>query len=152
MAKQYMGWDGQKNDKGRTLLQHLGTYIVRAKDENFWVDTVVRLIRIFEDMYDYVLIPDCRFPSEIQTMRSQFPTVSVKIVRLNFVSSLTPEQLEHPSETALDHYAFDKHIKCESGIENIQREVESFVEHLLSTEEDPLIELSNVGYGDRNTF
>ena len=59
IAMKYFGWNGEKDEAGRKLLQWLGTEFVRAKFANFWVDTVIRLLNVFSDTVDYVLIPDC---------------------------------------------------------------------------------------------
>lgn len=77
ICKQFYGWNGEKDEVGRALLQYVGTEIYRAKDLHFWVK---RLISIFgstssQDVLkvkdfewrqpDVILIPDTRFPNEI---------------------------------------------------------------------------------------
>lgn len=129
IAKQYFGWDGQKDERGRTLLQWLGTDKIRATFPNFWVDAVVSLIKIFKSDYDLFLIADVRFPDEIQTMKENFDTLSVHVTRLNFNNSLTEAQKKHPSETALNGYQFDWEVVSETGKENLARELDKFIEH-----------------------
>jgi len=130
IAITYFGWDGKKDEAGRSLLQLIGT-MAREVDMNYWVKIVHDFIKTFGRRFDLALIADCRYPNEIEYMQTNgLDITSLRVVRLNFTSSLTPEQLEHPSETALDDYLFDHYIKCESGIENVQREAESFLERL----------------------
>ena len=37
VCKEYFGWDGKKDEKGRQTLQYVGTDVVRRKDPDFWV-------------------------------------------------------------------------------------------------------------------
>lgn len=135
IASKYFGWDGEKDEKGRTLLQYIGTDLVRAKDKNFWVDTVARLINVLSDEYDYFLIPDTRFPNEVDYFTSDdYHSTSVRVTRLNFESELTPEQQQHPSEIALDNYEFDYELQSESGVDNLKREVYDLTAYLLTKE------------------
>ena len=96
LCKEYFGWNGEKDDSGRTLLQHVGTDIVRSKDPNYWVNFAVTFFKLFEDQWDYILIPDCRFPNEVNTMETHFDTIHLRIVRPNFNSPLSGEQQKHP--------------------------------------------------------
>lgn len=107
ICKEYFQWDGVKDESGRSLLQHIGTDVIRAKDSNYWVDFAVKFLQMFEDTWDYVLIPDCRFPNEIDVMKDNFKTSHLRIFRPNFKSPLSIEQQGHASEVALDNYPFD---------------------------------------------
>ena len=105
ICKQFFGWDGQKDEKGRTLLQYVGTDIIRKQAPDYWVDFVAGILRMFNDEWDYVLIPDVRFPNEIDRMK-EFNPKHIRIIRPGF-NMLTEEQQKHPSETALDNYHGD---------------------------------------------
>lgn len=129
IAKQYYAWDGQKDERGRTLLQWLGTDKIRAIFPSFWVDAVVSLIKVFKSDYDFFLIPDARFVNELQTMKDNFYGICINIVRPNFDSGLTEAQKNHPSEKALDGYAFDWEVVSETGKENLALELDKFIEH-----------------------
>jgi len=127
ICKQYFGWDGNKDEKGRTILQHIGTDIVRGKNPDFWVEVLQKFIEMFQDDYDYILIADCRFIGECDSYKEKYKTTTVKIVRPNFDNGLTIEQKNHPSETGLNNYSFDVTLTCSSGIENIMSSAETFV-------------------------
>ena len=105
VCKTFFDWDGNKDEAGRTILQHVGTDIIRAKTPNYWVDFVLSVLDHFPDTWDYVLIPDCRFPNEIDAVKNAgWNTIHVRVVRGgDFLSPLTEEQQNHTSETALDH-------------------------------------------------
>jgi hypothetical protein len=67
------------------------------------VDFVALMLKYFHENWDYVIIPDCRFPNEVSTMVDNgFDTVHIRVVRDGFKTPLTEEQQKHPSETALD--------------------------------------------------
>ena len=116
IAAKYFGWNGVKDEKGRELLQYLGTDVVRKKDPDYWVRNVADFVKVFEDSFDYILLHDTRFINEVEYFKNiGMNTLSIRVNRLNFKSNLTPEQLLHPSETALDNYNFDYYINSLSG-------------------------------------
>ena len=93
---------------------------------------------MFYDEWDYVLIPDCRFPNEIERMKSEFNyskdenlVQSIRVTRPNFDSGLSIEQLNHPSECALDGYEFDYYIANDSTLEELEIKVKDLVDKLI---------------------
>ncbi len=122
-ARMLTSWDGQKDEKGRALLQWWGTDYVRKIDDRFWLDTVLRLAKIADGIVDYLIIPDVRFPNEITAWTDKgFDTLSVRVERPNHKSALTEKQLNHISETALDNWSFDVKISA-TTIEELEHEV-----------------------------
>jgi len=116
IAKEHFGWDGVKDDKGRTILQEVGTNKVRVRNPNFWVETVYNFIETFSDDFDYFISDDVRFPNEIEFFRN-LDVMAIRLHRVNHVSKLDGIQLQHPSETALDNYKdFDAHIYAHNGL------------------------------------
>lgn len=107
MCKTFFDWNGIKDEKGRSILQYVGTEQIRSQNPNYWVEYIISVLKLFPNEWDYVLIPDTRFPNEIELMKENFDTTSIKIIRPNFNNGLTKEQKEHISETALDSYNFD---------------------------------------------
>lgn len=105
----FFGWDGEKDEAGRHLLQYIGTDVIRKKRPDYWVEFIVDLLRMVPTEWDYVLIPDCRFPNEISRMENNFHdrVIHLRVVRPMFQTDLTEEQQNHPSETALDHITPD---------------------------------------------
>lgn len=129
IAKEYFGWDGKKDEKGRTLLQWLGTDFVRNRYPTFWVDIICNFIKVFIDEYDYFCICDARFPNEISIMKQNFDTLAIHVTRLNFDNGLTEEQKNHPSEKALDGYVFDYEVVSETGKDNLSVEIDKLIAH-----------------------
>ena len=109
ICKTFFNWGGEKDEHGRHLLQYIGTDVVRKQRPTYWVDFIISILRMFPHDWDYVIIPDCRFPNEIELLDNKFKdeVTHLRIVRPNFESDLTEEQKEHPSETALDNVTPD---------------------------------------------
>lgn len=135
IAKAYLGWNGKKDEEGRKLLQQVGTGLIREKEPNFWVDFVIKMLRYFGYMYDYVLIPDVRFPNEVDKVKEAFGdnVFHFRVVRPAFISDLTPEQLKHPSETALDDYPPDCELLNDGTLKEFEEGVkaDSFLKKIL---------------------
>ena len=131
ICKQFFGWDGQKNEEGRTLLQKVGTEGVRKVKPDYWVDFIIDILTFFYNEWDYVIIPDTRFPNEIEKMRDRFDCSCVHVSRPGFENSLTEEQRNHPSETALDGYLFDHELTNDGTPEGMRREVDNLISKLI---------------------
>ena len=139
LAKRYCQWNGTKDEHGRFLLQNLGTDIIRKKlnKPNFHVGRICEDIEICQEYVDYVIIDDTRFENEIYYPKAMFGD-KVKSIRIKrqyesgntYVSSLTEEQKQHISETALDNFNFDFYItaknleELEDGANKIILEIE----------------------------
>ena len=128
ILKTFFDWDGQKDEHGRHLLQYVGTDVIRRQNPNYWVDFVKDIIIMFSNNWDYILIPDARFPNEITRMFcSNFRTISIRIRRINYSSKLTEEQQQHESETALDNYPFDYYMTNDGTLDGVTKEVDNFI-------------------------
>lgn len=128
ICKKFFGWDGEKGEYGRGLLQYVGTDVVRKQDPDYWVNFIIQMIRFFGDNWDYILIPDCRFPNEVDKLRDAgFCVQHLRVVRTNFESPLTEEQQKHPSETALDDSDPDVTILNSSSLEHLELLVEQYL-------------------------
>ena len=132
MCKSIFGWDGVKDEAGRKLLQTVGTDVIRKQNPDFWVSFICSVLKFFPDRWEYVLIPDTRFPNEITYLREHgLDVIHLRVEREGFNSALTDEQKKHPSETALDDVTADYYIKNDAGVHELFREVRLFVEENL---------------------
>ena len=138
ICKQYFNWDGKKDEKGREMLQRVGTDMFRKKDPNFWVDIVIKFLIMCEEykLFDYAIITDARFPNEIgriyQELEAKAGIISkpYRIIRNNFISKLSEEAQKHDSEIALDNFEMDE-IVLSGNLEELSQEVKEFIEKCL---------------------
>lgn len=107
-AREYYNWDGNKNIQGRSLLQYIGTEMMRSYDEYYWGRIVSEFIAASKD-FTYALIPDWRFYTEKEAiLADNKKCYTLRVERPNFINpNMTEEQLKHISETELDNYNFD---------------------------------------------
>jgi len=125
--KQYYNWNGVKDEKGRTLLQQLGTNKVRAKFPDYWAETIAKFLAAIPNDFDCAFIPDARFPNEIEVVKQYNPdALSIRIERYdekgnNYINpAFTQEQLNHPSETSLDDYEDFDYIVSNSDLTELE--------------------------------
>lgn len=127
----YFGWNEIKDEAGRTLLQYIGTDVVGAKNPAFWAEFIVKILDLFEDTWDYVLIPDCRYPIEVSTMKDHFDTIVLRVERPDFDNGLTEAQKNHPSETHMDNYNFDVHLLNNGSLDSFKEKMCWFADNFL---------------------
>lgn len=131
MAKKYFQWDGEKDERGRTLLQRLGTEKIREELgwHTFHVERVCQDIEIIKDNFDFILIPDVRFRDEMFFTMAKFPydTVSMRMTRPHLKSNLTEEQRRHRSENDLVDFTHDYYLVCDEGIPSVIEEVDDIL-------------------------
>lgn len=138
-CRDFLDWDGKKDEVGRTLLQMVGTDIVRKIHPNFWTGIVVGLIQAFEPTsnFDIAIVPDARFPNEVDISLSSLKNcVSVRIERKNADGTdwinplLTEDQRNHASETSLDCFAFDYIIHNDEGLDLLRESAHTLLKDL----------------------
>jgi len=95
IAKEHFNWDGQKDSRGRRLLQLLGTEVGRTYDADLWVIKLQNKIAIkrAQGKLD-IVVPDVRFQNEAQAIKSW----GGFIVRLNGRGGLEGIAGQHVSE------------------------------------------------------
>ena len=140
VSKQYYNWNGEKDKIGRSILQMVGTEIVREKDEHFWTDFVARLINTMTA--DYIIIPDWRFEEEHVRLLDFFEFLDIITIRIQRVEKtegqkykpyvnpmMLPSQLKHRSEVELDDYVFN-YIVYNVTLEELKQSAELFIEDM----------------------
>ena len=136
VCNKYFGWNGEKDEAGRTLLQHIGTDLCRENNPDIWVDIVYELVEGLGDKVKFVIIPDTRFPNEINYWTDRgYSICPVKVIRKNedgsdFDNGLTEEQKTHISETALDDYKGFYNIE-QSSLELLRESTEEVCKDIL---------------------
>lgn len=123
-AVQMYGWDGKKDEKGRTLLQELGQKR-RVEDPDYWIKKMAMNISngldgraVFDafPLHGVIFITDMRFKNEknflsnIEFGNKNFGDtkfISIRIEREGYENNLTEEQRGNISECDLDDEIFD---------------------------------------------
>ena len=131
--KDYYGWNGVKDEEYRHKLQWLGTERIKQNlnFKSFHAKRLAEDFQIFEDEFDYFIVPDTRFPDEIYTMLSAFGKDKVITIRVNRIDKDVTKDLgelsKHSSEVALDDFKFDYMI-ANNGDESFERAVDDLIE------------------------
>lgn len=130
ICKTFFNWNGEKDERGRQILQYVGTDVVRKERPNYLVEFVVDVLNLFGDNWEYVIIPDTRFPNEIDVLREHYQKVDhIRVIRTDFESTLTEEQKNHPSETSLDNVLPDITIINNKTEEDLRQLVKQYIEN-----------------------
>ncbi len=136
-AKEISGWNGQEDTKPRSLLQELGTEIIRSKIDNlFFIKRIIGDIEVYSYYFDVITISDTRLPEEIENIKASFKNaVSINLIRPNFENSLTGKERKHRTETALDDFKdYDYTIINDGSIEDLNEKIKSIVNEVLENE------------------
>lgn len=129
ICRKYFGWDGKKDERGRALLQYIGTDVVRAKNPDFWVTFVADTMEFFGERWDYVVIPDVRFPNELTRLRERgFDVEYLRVDRPGHSNVLTVKQQSHASETAMDYIKPDSVILNSGSLSYLETAVKIWME------------------------
>jgi len=51
LAKEIYGWNGEKDEKGRSILQNLGDKL-RSKNKRIIIDELIKILKLVEDDFD----------------------------------------------------------------------------------------------------
>ena len=129
ICKAFFNWNGEKDEAGRTLLQQVGTNVIRKVEPDFWVDFIAKVTGFFKDTWDYIIVPDTRFPNELEKLKANDANIfHVRVIREGFKSPLTEEQQQRPSETALDGIESDFRLINDKGIDDLYGGVVSILD------------------------
>lgn len=108
-----LGWDGKKDERGRTLLQKLSDPIKAYYGKDCYAKWALQdayedcvLTDAFNEGKYVMICDDARMLDEMDFFKD-FQKLTVRIKRPGHKSALTPEQLNDRTETELNDYPFD---------------------------------------------
>lgn len=112
-----VGWETAKDKVPgvRDFLQRLGTEGIRALDDGFWLRIATGRISALRSIGSPVVVTDCRYPNEADAIRSAGGVI-VRVTR----DGMQDDGDRHPSETALDDYVADYHVRNNRSIDELQ--------------------------------
>lgn len=133
-AIDYFGWDGRDETKPRTLLQQLGTDIIREKmgKQLFFINRLLEDMEVLDNFYDIAIVCDVRLPLEFSNVSMVYPDMKkIHIKRPELVSELTDLEQKHITETALNSYD-DYDIKViNTDLESLENDAKKIVKEEL---------------------
>lgn len=114
IAKEYYGWDGQKDNRGRKLLQDIGT-IGRQYDENVWVkyakatiaDIMNKAYLIISRKTVRIVVCGVRYQNEVDLIRSYDYN---ELWRVEGRGGLNGDVAEHSSEQFVNKFKVEQII------------------------------------------
>jgi hypothetical protein len=112
------GWDGQKDERGRALLQDLGM-AGRKYDQDIWVNGIKRLLGP-EVLKSKLVFTDVRFQNEADYIRSIGGTI-VRIVRPGQAAE------NHESELNQSAVAADIEVVNDGTIEDLHQKIRAIL-------------------------
>lgn len=133
-AIDYFGWDGSDETKPRTLLQQLGTEIIREKMNKplFFTTRLIEDMEVLSNFYDVIIVSDVRLPLEFDEIGKVYPDmVKMHITRPELVSNLSEKEQRHITETALDNYNDYKYDVVNTTLEDLDEQAKRIVEEEL---------------------
>lgn len=141
VAERFFGWNGKKDEAGRSLLQWIGEK-GREYYTGLWADYIAEPISIFAEKWDYVLIPDTRYRSEIAAMTPsaadawKTKAITVRMECQSPRREMTEEQKKHISEVDLDDYHFDWYINNDGNYAELETNVRILLRNIVKEESD----------------
>ncbi len=142
-AKFYFGWDGNKDDKGRELLQNIGR-VGRIYNKDIWVEFL--LTRVWAENLippDIVIVDDWRFPNELEYLVKQelYNVVTIRIESPEREILKESNTYEDISETSLpsvfpgeENTMYDYVIHNNGELEELKEKAINIVENILRKE------------------
>jgi len=140
IAKVCFGWDGVKDNRGRKLLQVLGTEAGREYNPNIWVERLYSTILSLPEK-SIILVDDWRFFNEYSYFCDK---EDIKLVKIRIKNPRLDRQADHVSETSLveimeEKLSGDKHgfydfaIINDGGLDEFYSKLNSIYNQLKET-------------------
>lgn len=129
----FLGWNGKKDFYGRMILQYVGTDVFKAANPNYWSNFIIDLMMLFNGKWQYVIIPDTRFPDEIQNMKNEFKenVMPIRVYRTEIDGKLKYLTYLHESEKYIDECQTDMTIYNDGSKEHLKELAADFTKELI---------------------
>lgn len=133
LIRNYFGWDGSEETKPRSLLQELGTDLIREKmgKQYYYTNRLNEDIEILSNYFDTFIVCDIRLPLEFTEIEKKYKdAIKIHITRENLETSLSIKEQKHITETALDSYD-DYDIKIiNTTLEDLKIQAKKIIEEV----------------------
>lgn len=115
-----VGWDGEKDDHGRRLLQDLGMAVRTTIHKDAWVQALETEVDRPENLGFHYVVPDVRFDNEVEWVRSRGGVIVVVDRR-----GIGPVN-DHVSETLPDRVEADLRVGNNGSLETLHAEARTY--------------------------
>jgi len=129
----HFGWDGEKDEKGRRLLQEVGD-IGRHYNPNIWINFVLDEIikmKLVSDLFNkqrVYLVDDIRFEEEAEALKNLEVVDQTFIIRMD---RDTGSNDSHRSEHGMDNYnGWDLVIDNNGTMEELYEKLDGVIKNL----------------------
>jgi len=131
-AKEYFLWDGKKDERGRKLLQLIGTEVGRWYDNDLWVKHLVNKLNTERMFYpSFVIVDDWRFENEYQYLND----LNFEVFCVRIMSETLGEDNDHKSEHSIpENFKFDYIIDNSKDFDHLEDQAKEFVKLILERE------------------
>lgn len=130
IARSTFGWDGNKDEKGRRLLQLIGTEVGRAYNPGIWVKHLsehVSNFRMYHNAYN-IVVTDVRFQNEADFIKKSNGVVW----RLTGRGGLSNTGGTHPSEVEQDSIQVDATLDNSGDFNHLYAQIDKLMaEHVV---------------------
>ncbi|MEJ2151583.1 MAG: hypothetical protein P8Y29_01200 [Gemmatimonadota bacterium] len=129
IAARSFGWDGAKDDRGRRLLQEIGT-VGRNYDPQLWLDRFAGKISTADG--DRLVVDDLRLALEVEYLE-RLGFACIQIVRApERITTLPPElaRQQHETEVELERLRFDYRLENNGTFEELFAQIDALMADL----------------------
>lgn len=123
LAKEYFGWDGKKDTKGRRLLQVLGTEAGREYNEDIWANIAIQ--RFKDSTCGIMIVDDIRFLNEIECIEKSLDHIYVFNISGPRRRKFTKDSELHMSERGINNREWNGIIVNEGTLEDLYLKVKN---------------------------
>lgn len=127
------GWDMEDYNKPRELLQKLSSDLIKGKlgYKDIFINRQIEDIDIYSYFFDVIIIPDVRFPNEIEVLKKRYyNVVSMGVIRDNYDNKLTDEEKNDVTEISLDGYRDYDYMLYNNGDDKLYNDTISILSEL----------------------
>lgn len=129
-----LGWNGEKDEKGRTLLQELSGPVKNYHGLNYYAQYVLDEILAEQHKNAVYFITDMRYKNEYYLYKNlDVDGIEVKFIKVfrpeteTWKSPLTAEQRAHQSEVDLDDIEFETVVLNDSTLESFKKKLKEVI-------------------------
>lgn len=124
-----LGWNGEKDEKGRQFLIDLGL-AARKYEQNTWVNLAIKDVKDLIKNGYAVAISDVRFLNEVNKIHEAF--TRTKIIHIGINSDTLGDKSRENNESQIDYEKmnFDYTINTTENVSHLYKEIDNILLHI----------------------